>query len=50
MRWSRSPPIVTCNEEAIEAERGHHIDLVLRHRAERVAMDWGSHRPPTLSP
>ena len=35
MRRSRSP-IMTGKVEAVVAERGHHINLVLRHRTERV--------------
>jgi hypothetical protein len=35
MGCSRSP-IVTGKVEAVVTERGHHLDLVLRHHAERV--------------
>ena len=35
MRGARAP-VVTGQEEAIVAERGHHVDLILSHGAERV--------------
>ena len=36
--------IVPGDAEALEAERRHHLDLVLRHGAERIVLEWFS--PP----
>jgi hypothetical protein len=30
------PAVMPCHHERVEPERGHHLDIVLRHRAERI--------------